>query len=80
MGRRTFCSSVIPNYCLKELGDWFNPIYTGDYCQALPSLTRSHPPMQERNLAGRQDISEDPGTSKFEGSDVQTRRISQQDL
>ena len=36
--------------------------------------------MQERNLAGRQDISEDPGTSKFEGSDVQIRRIPQQDL
>ena len=36
--------------------------------------------MQGRNMAGRQDISEDPGTSKFEGSDVQTRRIPQQDL
>ena len=43
------------------------------------SATRSHP-VQERNLAGRQDISEDPGTSEFESNDVQTRRISQQDL
>ena len=48
--------------------------------QAPSRATRTHPPMQGRNLAGRQDISEDPGTSKFEGSDVQTRRISQQDL
>ena len=43
-------------------------------------VTRIHPQMQGRNLTGRQDISEDPGTSKFEGSDVQSRRIPQQDL
>ena len=42
--------------------------------------TRIHPSMQDTNLAGRQDINEDPGTSKFEGSDVQIRRIPQQDL
>ena len=36
--------------------------------------------MQGRILAGRQDISEDPGTSKFEDSDLQTRRIPQQVL
>ena len=36
--------------------------------------------MQGRIVAGRQDISEDPGTSKFEDSDLQTRRIPQQVL
>ena len=36
--------------------------------------------MQGRNLAGRQDINEDPETSEFGSSDVQTRRIPQQDL
>ena len=32
--------------------------------------------IQER-LARRQDIREDPGTSKFEGNDISTRRIVQ---
>ena len=41
---------------------------------------RKTPPIQGQKLAGRQDISEDPRISKFEGSDVQTRRIPQQDL
>ena len=38
------------------------------------------PPMQGRKLAGRQDTSEGPGTSKFEDDGIQTRRIAQQDF
>ena len=34
--------------------------------------------LQKRNLAGRQDISEDPETFKFEGNDIQIRRITQE--
>ena len=34
----------------------------------------------ESYLARRQDISQDPGTSKLERNDIQSRRIAQQDL